>query len=1337
MLKNPRNSALKNEILKPSTFISSTSKFVTVSSHILFKQPVSFSNQLPTRRIFQNTPSRFMSKGWQKINRRKKFYSVSEDKLPTSYRHLYTKREKFISTTLTEEKDIFISTSRDSVVSDLNQREGVMSGWVVTLWSKLTAYQKLNWTIFLLLSGGGVSLGFMMQDMLNDKWRDDAIKLLQKRLTVLGEEPVNIPAEKEDSEQFAEHNSREREDKFEKKMETGMFEQHKEKEPKTSRRATKSHAMSEMFSSKQTFSNLERNEVESDEREQMLASKLRSICNEGILIPSEEMASSFEELGDIYCFDYKDYVKATALYQMVLNILAANQENPLDTVKKINSTAIFSTKGIIYCKLHLAELSLLRGIGATDTKFLSEEKFLDQIKINKNELEKIRVQAKKHLAEYFPENDTYTQNKDPDDLIESVHTIYSQIATGMKDYVGVLLEQCYEVLGRPPVNYAIIGLGSLAREEMTPYSDLEFAVLIKEDDAAGKYKQYFRNLTRLLHLKIIRLGETIIPSMAIESLNPYKSKAEQWVFFDSITKRGFAFDGAMPQACKIPLGKHDERGNKIFELIQTPSEMAMFHSTTKEGNYWFETEPHLTSVLVNVTHIAGDPALTRCYQEITAEVLDQPYKPRELFTISMKENSAVKLPNNFQTIREYIARELIKEDYSNFYPRLNDYDHGRLFDAKKELYRIPNLAIDRLSLFYGLDRAINDSDTEGLSQSSFNKIDRLARLEYLCSDAAKHLKWLLAQTMLFRLQAYLKTDAQSDAMNALLNQFNVDQTNDSYSLDSSQLLLLKSIYRISIPLHEAMYQFTHGNTEALQNNVLNDTTVLTVGKIAARLYQFKEARELFEQALINDPKNIEVLSALGIMKLKEANNLDGVIDDFKKALEYAENRFGKDSPQLIEHYNNLAGAYYAIRSLDHCQEAIIYLDEAIAIIKSNATVDKNFIAATYAFKGHFLQEKGELHEARSCYEQSLAIAEILGKDNLMVSDCHNNLAIIFYRLGCYQDAIVEIKKAVEISKRNYGNLHHLVARHLSHQAHFMHGKGECDAARILAERAVFISRQLNRPVDLARDLNLLGQILRTLKQASSALHFYEEAWKLCERFEEKHTARLALLNNMGSAYIALAEECSDVPKANLYFEEARNKYAQCLDLTVKVLGHEYHQYVATSYNNLAKCCIKLGDNETAERQWLKAIEIDKHIYAKCDKVSLINPSDQLEDYPLHSELAFHYLNIGVFYLKYVKDEFKAKQFLKIAYEIYKPLLNQVDVMDILECLEALIKIDKNDKELKKIYLKDYYDICYSTWGESDERTQLSLKHLVELINTTESDLDKEEMTDTNTKKLSM
>ena len=152
--------------------------------------------------------------------------------------------------------------------------------------------------------------------------------------------------------------------------------------------------------------------------------------------------------------------------------------------------------------------------------------------------------------------------------------------------VSMLIKECESRLGKPPCDYAMIALGSVARMEATPFSDLEFAILYS-DPAIGDKINYFRVMSHLLHLKVINLGETILPALGIEKLNDFQSTDpnSNW-FYDSETPRGISFDGAMPWASKTALGRMATKDKPALELIRTPEGMAKFQDeeiALKEG----------------------------------------------------------------------------------------------------------------------------------------------------------------------------------------------------------------------------------------------------------------------------------------------------------------------------------------------------------------------------------------------------------------------------------------------------------------------------------------------------------------------------------------------------------------------------------------------------------------------------------------------------------------------------------------------------------------------------------------------------------------------------------
>ncbi|XP_078684152.1 uncharacterized protein LOC144917732 [Branchiostoma floridae x Branchiostoma belcheri] len=246
---------------------------------------------------------------------------------------------------------------------------------------------------------------------------------------------------------------------------------------------------------------------------------------------------------------------------------------------------------------------------------------------HRKELDNSRARAKSQLEIIRQEHNPYQYDED-DPVVreveikraEAIKNLFKSITVERKEFIQVLTDECIAKLGPPPCKYAFVGLGSQATELVTPYSDLEFAILIEEGKDDDDTRSYFLNLTHYLHLKVINLGETILPAMAIPSLNDFLSEdpEKNW-FYDSVTPRGFAFDGFMPWASKTPFGRDETKGKPPVSLIQTPSKLAEYqhlHIALAEGY-------HLSDILRRVTYLTGDESLVEDYTNRVNETLDR------------------------------------------------------------------------------------------------------------------------------------------------------------------------------------------------------------------------------------------------------------------------------------------------------------------------------------------------------------------------------------------------------------------------------------------------------------------------------------------------------------------------------------------------------------------------------------------------------------------------------------------------------------------------------------------------------------------------------------------
>ena len=85
-------------------------------------------------------------------------------------------------------------------------------------------------------------------------------------------------------------------------------------------------------------------------------------------------------------------------------------------------------------------------------------------------------------------------------------TILQNLSTSFSSILSNLILDAQKLLGPPPVTWSCLGLGSMSRGEMCPYSDIEFAFVIEKETPQAL--DYFRRLARLLQIQVINLGET-------------------------------------------------------------------------------------------------------------------------------------------------------------------------------------------------------------------------------------------------------------------------------------------------------------------------------------------------------------------------------------------------------------------------------------------------------------------------------------------------------------------------------------------------------------------------------------------------------------------------------------------------------------------------------------------------------------------------------------------------------------------------------------------------------------------------------------------------------------
>ena len=113
---------------------------------------------------------------------------------------------------------------------------------------------------------------------------------------------------------------------------------------------------------------------------------------------------------------------------------------------------------------------------------------------------------------------------------------------------------------QPPCEFEAVAIGSLARGEATPYSDLEYLFLVDSDKKEAI--QYFEDLAITNYFLIGNLGETKLSYMNVKQLGGW---------FSDAAKNGFKIDGLAAGAGNIPTGSKPQNRN---HFIVTPEQLA-------------------------------------------------------------------------------------------------------------------------------------------------------------------------------------------------------------------------------------------------------------------------------------------------------------------------------------------------------------------------------------------------------------------------------------------------------------------------------------------------------------------------------------------------------------------------------------------------------------------------------------------------------------------------------------------------------------------------------------------------------------------------------------------
>lgn len=591
----------------------------------------------------------------------------------------------------------------------------------------------------------------------------------------------------------------------------------------------------------------------------------------------------------------------------------------------------------------------------------------DQMKRNLNRESRIHS-YRERLKQIRAEVSRSLELRQPSDQISR------ELTQNYKKLLSDLLSECVEIAGLPPIHFAMAGLGSMDRDEMSPYSDIEFIFLIEKGDE--KNKVYFRSLARLMGLKMINLGETRFEFIHYRDFNSERS----------LTRAGFSMDvGGLS-----PFGKEG-----VYELIGTPSELAQLQSEA-----WFQKndcEVILLNAMGTASLVAGEPSLVVAYQREVNRILDS------------KKKGSIDLK-----LREDRALEWLKGYLDEFKPLLNqDKIDLRGFNVKKEFYRLIHLVIYALALYHNLK-----------SVNTFERIDELAANRFISAAGADQLKRALRSIIRLRIETQLFYKAEIETIYHSRGVGDKDGEG-LFAITPELNLEIIEIYRTLIPLHRQAEAFLRGDKQAFANCSFYDSAIGRYDERAAAQFQYTKALASAESSAALNSSSSSARRELGLAQLK-VGKAEDAIRSFQEALALLNERHGeRPHSEIASVLRDLGNGY---RALGEFEKAIQHYEASLSVRRALDGGDFPHLATAdiltnlgVAYKG-----LGEFQRAIGYYNSSLSMRKEVNGGILQASpenaDTLTHLGAALQSLGKFQKAIREYNASLTMRREIYGDI---------------------------------------------------------------------------------------------------------------------------------------------------------------------------------------------------------------------------------------------------------------------------------------------------------------------------
>ena len=878
------------------------------------------------------------------------------------------------------------------------------------------------------------------------------------------------------------------------------------------------------------------------------------------------------KMKDLYCDESGKEINPKKAAEIIHKLGLIYRKRSPDKISLIKSAGLFNAaifrnpSAILEIRADLSELcqhTLQLSNAKIQNADLVKQSALVKVSIN-NMREEINMLLKASVPKIPSHVNREDYQKLLSNKVSAVQRLNKAIAKKYTKIMADISVFCEGVMGKPPCEYAVVGMGSLAREEITPYSDFEHIILLNDDKRYKSYLEYFRWFSVIFHIIILNLQETIIPSLNIYSLNGEESKLKNW-YYDFITPRGISFDGLMPHACKFPLGRQQHTKNKPFvtELIKPINEM-ISEANLKHGY-------HLADILTRTSLVFGNKSI---FDQFLYKV--QEHQDKQSLADTVKH-----------------VRLQVKDDLNKFSTRfqLTELKTQSTINIKQLMYRsitIFVLALGRLHKIFAC--------------SCFDIVDKMANTNKITHNTANKLRCAISIACEMRLKVYMNKKSQCDTPIDLrqngpekclritgetctINYFQI-----AYCLQC-ELAKCLGLTKLRFYSHPLLINVAIGLTFGI-SRLTNVSKLPQISPWYAKKFNFDACIELLEAkanlsfslsdrfSLLTDQSHAHAEQIKYIANtLKRSGIYDEAIELYKYLLRFFQRKTIQSNRDC-----DIAWAYHQIgqclSNLNMLNDALTYLSKALDTrlnITSNAVMDRKI--------GFILNNIGYTHIHLHNYNEALTYLNLALEidQNVPITlnpDLNIGIAITFQNIGhChaalnnYDEALKFFNQTLKIRQNTTGNTETSMCI-----AEILHEIGTCylnfhnynDALKNLS-KALKIKQKLTLNAEKDR---IIAVTLNSFGCCQIDLQNYDRAWTyFCQARTIYHTTTLDKDVDRD-----LAISISHVGRCLIYLQRFDQSWF-CLEQSLKIfqkttVDEKKDRRIADIFSHMGDCLLR-------------------------------------------------------------------------------------------------------------------------------------------------------------------